>query len=206
MESKTKQYGRRTYDMINGKWKTMRPDVVLYCGVYGNVMRRLRESGASDADYYTRVLMDYEAETVTTFKLRHCWEILKDSLKWMQSELPKFAAKSGGGSKRYKSFGSSSFNTESGKASINLNANVGDEEEDEVEEIRRPMGRDKAKDDAIKNESRASGSSSMNDEALARLMVTEMASQEKEERLAFLEIKRREVECRDHLTRVLSSF
>ncbi|GKD32141.1 hypothetical protein Tco_1242919 [Tanacetum coccineum] len=109
---------------MNGKWKTVRPDVVLYCGVYGNAMRRLRESGASDADYYTRVLMDYEAET--------------------------------------------------------------------VEEIRRPMGRDKAKDDAIKNESRASGSSSMNDEALARLMVNDMASQEKEERLAFLEIKMRE--------------
>ncbi|GKE19788.1 hypothetical protein Tco_1431300 [Tanacetum coccineum] len=41
----------------------------------------------------------------------------------------------------------------------------------------------------------------MNDEALARLMVTEMASREKEERLAFLEIKRREVECREREVR-----
>ncbi|GKG06897.1 hypothetical protein Tco_0329866, partial [Tanacetum coccineum] len=40
-----------------------------------------------------------------------------------------------GGSKRYKSSGSSSFNTEFGEASINLNANVGDDEEDEVHEI-----------------------------------------------------------------------
>ncbi|GKG13167.1 hypothetical protein Tco_0350127, partial [Tanacetum coccineum] len=46
---------------------------------------------------------------------------------------PKFAAKSKGGSKRNKSSGSSSFNTESVKASINLNANVGDDEEDEVD-------------------------------------------------------------------------
>ncbi|GKE33792.1 hypothetical protein Tco_1453114, partial [Tanacetum coccineum] len=53
--------------------------------------------------------------------------------------------------------------------------------------------RDKAK----KKGSRASGSSSMNDEALARLMVTVMENQEKEERLAFLEIKLREVECRE---------
>nr|GEY31440.1 hypothetical protein [Tanacetum cinerariifolium] len=45
--------------------------------------------------------------------------------------------------------------------------------------------------------SRASGSSSMNDIALARLMVTEMISQEKKQREAFLEIKRREVECRE---------
>ncbi|GJU86320.1 hypothetical protein Tco_1293866 [Tanacetum coccineum] len=39
----------------------------------------------------------------------------------------------------------------------------------------------------------------MNDEALARLMVTEMANQEKKERLAFLEIKRREDECRERV-------
>ncbi|GJX29459.1 hypothetical protein Tco_0237538 [Tanacetum coccineum] len=37
----------------------------------------------------------------------------------------------------------------------------------------------------------------MNDDALARLMVTEMTAQEKEQREAFLEIKRREVECRE---------
>ncbi|GJY74234.1 RNA-directed DNA polymerase, eukaryota, reverse transcriptase zinc-binding domain protein [Tanacetum coccineum] len=201
MESKTKQYGRRTYDMVNGKWKTVRPAVVRFCGVYGNVMRRLQESGASDADYYARALMDYEAESGTTFKLRHCSEILKDSPKWMQIGLPKFSAKSGEGSKRYKSSGSSSFNTESGETSINLNANVGDDDEDEVQKIRRPIGRDKAKDAAKKKGSRASGSSSTNDEALARLMVTEMASQEKEERLAFLEIKKREVECREREVR-----
>ncbi|GJU68738.1 hypothetical protein Tco_1254997 [Tanacetum coccineum] len=154
MVSKTKQYGRRTYDMVCGKWKTVRPSVVWFCGVYSNVMY-------------------YQAETGTTFKLLHCWEILKDSPKWKQSELPKFTAESGRGSKRYKSSGSSSFNTESGEASINLNTNVGDNDEDEVQEIRRPMGKDKARDGAKKKGSRASGaseSSSMNDDALARLM------------------------------------
>ncbi|GJV91710.1 ALP1-like protein [Tanacetum coccineum] len=95
--------------------------------------RWLQESRASDADYYTRALMDYEAETGTTFKLRHCWEILKDSPKWMQSELLKFTAKYRGGSKIYKSSGSSSFNTESGEASIHLNANVGYDDEDHVD-------------------------------------------------------------------------
>ncbi|GJX70114.1 inositol-tetrakisphosphate 1-kinase [Tanacetum coccineum] len=175
---------------------TVHPAVVRFCGVYGNVTRRFHESGASDADYYARHLltMQLKPEQHLNFVI---WEILKDSPKWMQSEVLKFAAKSRGGSKRYKSSGSSSFNTESEEASINLNANVGDDEEDEVQKIRRPMGRDKAKDAAKKKGSRASGSSSMNDEALARLMVTEMASQEKEERLAFLEIKRREVECRE---------
>ncbi|GKC38843.1 RNA-directed DNA polymerase, eukaryota [Tanacetum coccineum] len=130
------------------------------------------ESGASDTDYYAKALIDYEAEIGTMFKLRHCWEILKDSPKWMQSDLPISFARSWGGNIRYKSSGSSSFNTESEEASINLNANVGDDKEDVVQGIRRPMRRDKAEDAAKKKGSRASGSSSANDEALARLMAS----------------------------------
>nr|GFB04585.1 hypothetical protein [Tanacetum cinerariifolium] len=57
--------------------------------------------------------------------------------------------------------------SESEEASINLNTNVGDNDEDEVMEIRRPMGKDKARDAVKKKGSRASRSSSMNDEALA---------------------------------------
>nr|GEX97809.1 hypothetical protein [Tanacetum cinerariifolium] len=37
----------------------------------------------------------------------------------------------------------------------------------------------------------------MNGDALARLMIAEMTSQEQEEGLTFIEIKRREVECRE---------
>ncbi|GJU45140.1 hypothetical protein Tco_1202406 [Tanacetum coccineum] len=134
IESKPKMYGRRTYDMVNGKWKTVRPNVVRFCGVYSSIMRRLQESGAGDEDYYNRLLLDYEAETGVPFKLRHCWEVLKGSPKWMETKVLKFLAKSGEGSgKRYKKSGSSSFNTESGKASINLNVNVCDDEEDEVQ-------------------------------------------------------------------------
>ncbi|GJY46046.1 hypothetical protein Tco_0435109, partial [Tanacetum coccineum] len=99
-----------------------------------------------------------------------------------------------GGSKRHKSSGSSSFNTKSGDASINLNTNVGDNDGDGMQEIRRTIGKDKARA-ARKN--KGSGSSTMSDDALARLMVTEMTAQEKEERLAFIKIKRREVECRE---------
>ncbi|GKE09011.1 hypothetical protein Tco_1412562 [Tanacetum coccineum] len=98
----------------------------------------------------------------------------RDGPKWMQSELPKFSAKSRGGSKRYKSSGSSSFNKKSREASIYLNANVGYDDEDH----------------------RALGSSSTNDEALARLMVTEMASQEKEERDARLAMEELRVEIK----------
>ncbi|GJY35729.1 ALP1-like protein [Tanacetum coccineum] len=138
-----------------------------------------------------------ELETGLLFKFRHCWEVLKDSPKWQEIALPKFTIESSGGSKRHKSTGSSSFNTESGDASINLNTNVGDNDEDEVQNIRRSGGRDKARAAGKNKGSKASGSSTMNDDALARLMVNEMTAQEKEQREKNLEIKRMEVKCRE---------
>ncbi|GJZ83188.1 hypothetical protein Tco_0648361 [Tanacetum coccineum] len=120
-----------------------------------------------------------------------------DSPKWKEIALPNFATESEGGSKRHKSSGFSSFNTEPEDDSINLNTNIGDNNEDEVLEIRRPGGRDKARAAGKNKGSKASGSSVMNDDALTRLMVTEMTTQKKEERLAFIEIKMRKVECRE---------
>ncbi|GKA10321.1 hypothetical protein Tco_0689754 [Tanacetum coccineum] len=123
------------------------------------------ESGAGDTYYVQRAMIHYELETGLPFKLRHCWEILKDRSKWQEIAILNFITGSEGGSKRHKSSGSSSFNIESREASIHLNTTVGDNDEDE--------------------------------DALARLMVTEMTTHEKEERLASLDIKRREVECRE---------
>ncbi|GJX29420.1 hypothetical protein Tco_0237499 [Tanacetum coccineum] len=78
---------------------------------------------------------------------------------------------------------------------INLNTTVADE--DEVQEIRRTGGRDKARAAAKNKGSKASGSSTMNDDALARLVVNELTTAEVQQREAFIEIKRREVECRE---------
>ncbi|GJT06544.1 hypothetical protein Tco_0841006 [Tanacetum coccineum] len=159
------------------------------------LMSMTQESGAGDEDYTNRAMIHYQIETGLPFKLRHCWEVLKDSPKWQEQALPKFATKSEGGSKRHKSSGSSSFNTESVDVSINLNTNVGDNDEDGEQEIRRPGGMDKARAAGKNKGSKASGSSTMNDDALARLMVTTTA--EKEQREAFIEIKRREAKCRE---------
>nr|GEU69292.1 hypothetical protein [Tanacetum cinerariifolium] len=115
-----------------------------------------------------RAMIHYEFETDLPFKLRHCWEILKDILKWQEIELPNFSTESGG-SKRHKSSVTSSFNTESGEACINLNTNVCENNEDEVEKIRRTRGRDKR----------------------------ELLGKIKEQQQKILEIKRREVECHE---------
>nr|GEV13835.1 hypothetical protein [Tanacetum cinerariifolium] len=89
--------------------------------------------------------------------------VLKRNPKWMDTEVPKFLSNPHA-SKRYKIYGSSSFNTESGDASINLNVDVRNDKEYEVHELRRPMGRDKAKG-LKKRGPRSSGSSSnTNDE------------------------------------------
>ncbi|GJS32711.1 glutathione S-transferase T3-like protein [Tanacetum coccineum] len=165
-ESKTGQYEKRTYDMVIGKWKTVRLAVIRFCEVYNNIMRMGPESGAGDEDYVQMAMIHYQIDTGIPFKLRHCWEVLKDHPKWQEIAIPTFNTGSEGSSKRHKSTGSSS---------------------------------DKAKAAGKKrgSKSSASASSSVNEDALARLMVTEMGAQEKEERLAFLEIKRREVECRE---------
>ncbi|GJU13348.1 hypothetical protein Tco_1135744 [Tanacetum coccineum] len=132
IESKTKQYGRQTYDMVCGKWKTMRPSVIRFCEIYNNVMRMVRKSGAGDEDYVQGAMIHYEIETKLPFKLHHCWEILKDRQKWQEIAILNFNTGSEGGSKRNKSSSSSLFNTKSREASINLNTNVGDNDKDEV--------------------------------------------------------------------------
>ncbi|GJR93034.1 hypothetical protein Tco_0265208 [Tanacetum coccineum] len=135
-ESKTKAPGHRTYDMINGKGKTVRPNVARFCGVYANFMRRTQDSGAGDEDYYARALLDYEVEHGMSFTLRHYWEVLN---VW--------------------------------DASINLNVDVGDDEEDEVQELRRLMSKDKVKGLKKKGPKLSGSSSCTNDEALARRAV-----------------------------------
>ncbi|GJU24248.1 zinc finger BED domain-containing protein RICESLEEPER 2-like protein [Tanacetum coccineum] len=89
------------------------------------------------------------------------------------TEVPNFNAKKKAG-KRYKTFRSSSFNTESGDASINLNFDVGDDEEDEVQKLAQPMGRDKAKGLKKKGAGSSRSSSSTNDKTLASLMVSKL--------------------------------
>ncbi|GKE94366.1 hypothetical protein Tco_1579221, partial [Tanacetum coccineum] len=133
------------------------------------------DSRAGDENYFNKVLLDYEAKFGVQFTLRHYWE-------------------------RNKTSGSSSFNIESEDTSFNLNVDAGDEDENEVQEVPRPMGRDKAKGSKKKGVGSSGSSMNMIDEALARLLVSEFATQtasamamKKEERAAYMEIKKMEV-------------
>ncbi|GKE39906.1 hypothetical protein Tco_1463311, partial [Tanacetum coccineum] len=75
-----------------------------------------------------------------------------------------------------------------------------DEEGEEVQEVRRPIGMDRTKKKAVAS---TTSSTTDTDEALARLMVSEYAFQnepymttKKHDRIAFLEIKRHELELK----------
>ncbi|GJY90411.1 hypothetical protein Tco_0505607 [Tanacetum coccineum] len=130
-------------------------------------------------------------------------KVLRHSPKWWDQEVLKFLTNKND-AKRSKKFGSSSFNTKFGDASINLNVSARDDDEDDVHVLPLPIDRDKAKGLKKKVVGSSGSSASMNDEALARLMLSELATQnktvmamKKEECATFLEIKRREVECRE---------
>nr|GEZ77834.1 hypothetical protein [Tanacetum cinerariifolium] len=140
---------------------------------------------ASDSDYLQRELIDYQAE-----------------------EIPKFMQKRQDDmNKRYKSSGSSSFNTkDSGEGGINLNTTVGTEDENEMEEVQevrrlKPMGRDQAKR-KMKGGS-ASSTSSFDVRELAKTMASEYVmandpynTQKNQEMSELLKIKNRELELK----------
>nr|GEU89813.1 hypothetical protein [Tanacetum cinerariifolium] len=138
-----KALDHQTYDTVNGKWKTMRQYMDRFFGVHANVMRMALISGAKDENYFTKALFDYEAEYRVPFTLNHCWEVLRKSPKEMDSVVLNFKAKKRDAN-RYKSFDSISFNKNSRDASNNLNVD-GRDEEDKVQEVKQPMGRDIAK-------------------------------------------------------------
>ncbi|GJT56361.1 hypothetical protein Tco_0991415 [Tanacetum coccineum] len=48
------------------------------------------ESGSKDTDYVQRAMIHYEIDTRLPFKLRHCWEILKQHPKWQEIAIPNF--------------------------------------------------------------------------------------------------------------------
>ncbi|GKE11167.1 ethylene-responsive transcription factor RAP2-4-like protein, partial [Tanacetum coccineum] len=151
---------RQMYDMVNRKWKTVRPKVVSFCGAFANTIRTYN-SEAGDADYLQRAMIDYQVEYKVPFTLVHCWEELKECDKWNSEEV---------------------FQRDE---SINLNSTVEDEE-DEVREVRqsRPMGRGqekrkvkaKAKAKAKAGSSSAGSENALDVESLAKMMANEYKS------------------------------
>ncbi|GKC05224.1 hypothetical protein Tco_0996834 [Tanacetum coccineum] len=151
--------------MVNGKLKTVRTKVAQFYGVYDNVTRMMR-SGSEGEDCTQLTLIEYLAEYGILFTLIHCKKELRDCQKFMHMELSKFKAYKEEANKKYKSSGnSSSFKTQL-DASFNLNTEAGGNKEEDVQEIQRPKGRDRAQKKVLAS---SASSASGNENALARL-------------------------------------
>ncbi|GKE74038.1 hypothetical protein Tco_1536079, partial [Tanacetum coccineum] len=89
LEHMQKNYNvtRQIYDMVNEKWKTVRPKVAQF-----NVTRR-EVSGVVDGDYTEKELLEYQVEDRVPFTLLHVWAELKDCSKWKEVKLLDFEAK-----------------------------------------------------------------------------------------------------------------
>ena len=113
-------------------------------------------------------------------------------------------------SKRYRSSGSSSFNTlQSVHGGFNWNTQAGDGEEEEVYQNRHRMGMDRAKAQKKKGAASSASSGVFKEEALVRLLVNEYISASEPYNgkrthniEAFLEIKRRELELKQQEMRI----
>ncbi|XP_052622261.1 uncharacterized protein LOC128127644 [Lactuca sativa] len=107
-------------------------------GLYNN-LKTQRKSGQGDEEIFQEVLQFYLEEVGKPFKWHDCWKLLVQSPRWITYERDfVFGVQQ---SKRTKT-GSSGYTTSSdARVGVDLNPN----DELELEEIVRPMGRDKAK-------------------------------------------------------------
>ncbi|GJY02351.1 hypothetical protein Tco_0360503 [Tanacetum coccineum] len=101
VDKKLNVTGGQTYDSLNEKWKTLRPKVAQFYGVYNNTIRRAM-SGTGDGDYTKKALQDIVLN--------------------MEYRLHFFM-----------------------QGSFNLNMKDGNDEENRMQEVQRPMGRDGSK-------------------------------------------------------------
>ncbi|GKA61516.1 RNA-directed DNA polymerase, eukaryota [Tanacetum coccineum] len=167
----------QTYDMINDKWKTVRPKVATFCGVSDNVFR-MYSSGDNDEYYLQKTQTKCQVEYGVPFTLLHCWKVLRKCDKWNGVEVQEYISqRDEHKSKNYKSSVASSFSTRNlGEGNFNLNSTTRNEE-DEVQEVcpSRLMGRDQAKRKRKVGTLSTSSTISFDVESLAKLTVKEYA-------------------------------
>nr|GEX55658.1 hypothetical protein [Tanacetum cinerariifolium] len=194
---------KRSYDLVNCKWKNMiRPKVSQFCDIYNSVKDR-HQSGACDTTIYQEFEIKYRIIFNAPFALTDCWKILKDHSKWKKNEMPKFFKSKKSSSKKLRtSETTSQGNSDSTHIGLNLNDEVVDSEDVEAQEVA-PMGRDNAKKKASSSgaclKSSVSGDHSLVDALLSKftMAATPFFSQRKESSSEYLRIKEREMKLED---------
>ncbi|KAL8249197.1 hypothetical protein R6Q59_006065 [Mikania micrantha] len=110
-------------------------------GIYSQKWQTCR-SGQSDAIIESEAVDQFRQEFNTAFTLKRSWEIMRKCPNWVR--IPTFQPSA---SKRSKVSSTDSPGSSDARVQINLNKLDEEEEHDEIEDLTRPIGRNRAKAD-----------------------------------------------------------
>lgn len=122
----------RTTDSLISRWSTISKDTARFCGIKAEVDRR-RQSGKTESDRIEDAVQQFRGLLGKPFQFLHCWQVLRNMRKWEDWVSGKKD--------------DSTPNIEEGETE---RGSQGQAERDEeaysgAAEIRRPIGRDRAK-------------------------------------------------------------
>ncbi|TVU30025.1 hypothetical protein EJB05_21627, partial [Eragrostis curvula] len=135
--------------LVKSRWDIIKAEVGKFASVYADVIRE-NPSGVSDADKTTHAATIFAGIYKHSFPYMHCWEIMKDELKWQDPKSRAFANAARGdgfGEDRTNLGDDNSVPTESGE--------------------KRPMGTDRAK--ALKKKANSDAGSASSSEYAERM-------------------------------------
>ncbi|KAL8246142.1 hypothetical protein R6Q59_007358 [Mikania micrantha] len=135
-----------TNDMISSKWRDMNQKVRRFNRIYSHKWQT-RRSGQSDAMIELESEDQYREQFNAPFTLKRSWEIMRKCPHWIRIPTVQPSA-----SKRLKASSTDSPGTSDARVHINLNELDEKEDNDEIEDLTRPIGRDRAKNRPSKGE------------------------------------------------------
>ncbi|VFQ97607.1 unnamed protein product [Cuscuta campestris] len=142
----------RSQVSISCRWNVINKDVQKFVGCYAQVQQQ-EESGLSEEDRVLKAEALFKASTGKTFHLFHCWNVLKNELRW--SATGSFD-RSNKASKKFQSVSPHSANSSpTTPDSVNLG-----EDNNDTSFFERPMGRKLAKETPKRNKEHTSTTTS----------------------------------------------
>ena len=134
----------RSHHQITSKCNKLKTNVTRFAAIYTKLFVS-RSSGSSDADILSLAYRRYKEEHKSAFVHEHCWSIVKNNPKWSVVPTMTMSTGSSRGTKRSKT-------SDDSDARFNL-VDDDDNDEDAIQEPKRPIGRNKAKKASTSNTS-----------------------------------------------------
>ncbi|KAL8263878.1 hypothetical protein R6Q59_022008 [Mikania micrantha] len=127
--------------MVYSKWRDINRKVKRFNWIYSQKWQT-RRSGQSDAMIEIEAVDQFRQEFNIAFTLKRSWEIIRKCRNWVRITTVQPST-----SKRSKASSTNSPSSSDARVQINLNELDEEDEDDEIEDLTRPIGRDRAKTD-----------------------------------------------------------